>query len=143
MAIAETEIVSTRRFAVSRDQLFAAFADAAKLSQWWGPKGFTNTFEHFDLRSGGEWKFTMHGPDGSNYANYSVFEEVVPSERIVFKHVSPPVFRMTITFDEQDEGTLLTRRMTFETAEVCNALKPICIPSNEENFDRLEAALIG
>ena len=55
----DREIISTRCFAESRDQLFTAFADPATLAKWWGPKGFTNTFEHFELRPGGEWKFTV------------------------------------------------------------------------------------
>ncbi|EMO29454.1 toxin-antitoxin system, toxin component domain protein [Leptospira interrogans serovar Bataviae str. HAI135] len=40
---------------------------------WWGPKGFTNTFETMDVRPGGIWKFIMHGPDGTDYPNLIVF----------------------------------------------------------------------
>ena len=29
-----------------------------------GPKGFTNTFQEFDLRPGGRWPFVVHGPNG-------------------------------------------------------------------------------
>ncbi len=135
-----TEIISTRIFAANRERLFAAFSDPAQLAQWWGPKGFTNTFDEFDFHPGGEWKFTMHGPDGKDYANHARFLEIVPAERIVYEHVAPH-FRMTITLADAGTGTHMTWCMQFPTAEMCERFKPVCVPSNEENFDRLEAHL--
>jgi uncharacterized protein YndB with AHSA1/START domain len=46
----ELEIVATRLIDAPRERVFAAFADAARLARWWGPKGFTNTFDEFELR---------------------------------------------------------------------------------------------
>jgi uncharacterized protein YndB with AHSA1/START domain len=34
-------------------QVFAAFQQPALLAQWWGPAGFSNTFEQFDFVPGG------------------------------------------------------------------------------------------
>ena len=135
-----SEIISTRVFDVSRDRLFAAFSDPKQLAQWWGPKGFTNTFDEFDFRPGGDWKFTMHGPDGKDYANHTRFIEIVPAERIVYEHIAPH-FRMTITLADAGTGTHMIWCMQFETAEICERFKPICVPANEENFDRLAAFL--
>ncbi len=135
-----SEIISTRVFDVSRSRLFTTFSDPKQLAQWWGPKGFTNTFDEFDFRPGGDWKFTMHGPDGKNYANHARFIEVVPDERIVYEHIAPH-FRMTITLADAGTGTHMIWCMEFENAEVCERFKPICVPANEENFDRLAAFL--
>ena len=85
----------------------------------------------------------MHAPDGANYENESDFVEIVENERIVFNHIVNPLFQMVITFVEADGKTKFGFRMIFESEELCNQLKPICIPSNEENFDRLEAELAG
>jgi uncharacterized protein YndB with AHSA1/START domain len=136
-----TEIISTRLFTVNRDRLFAAFSDPQQLAQWWGPKGFTNTFDQFDFHPGGDWKFTMHGPDGKDYANHSTFAEIIPAERVVFDHFAPD-FRMIITLADAGTGTHMTWCMQFATPEICERFKPICVPSNEENFDRLEAVLL-
>jgi uncharacterized protein YndB with AHSA1/START domain len=135
-----SEIISTRVFNMSRDRLFDAFSDPKQLAQWWGPKGFTNTFDEFDFRPGGDWKFTMHGPDGKDYANHTRFIEIVPAERIVYEHIAPH-FRMTITLGDAGSGTHMIWCMQFETAEICERFKPICVPANEENFDRLAAFL--
>jgi len=134
------EIITTRIFPVSRERLFTAFSDPRQLELWWGPKGFTNTFDEFHFRPGGDWKFTMHGPDGKDYANHSVFAEIVNDERIVFDHIAPN-FRMTITLADAEGGARMTWCMGFPSAEICESFKPLCVPANEENFDRLAALL--
>jgi uncharacterized protein YndB with AHSA1/START domain len=135
------EIVSTRVFGVSRERLFEAFSDPRQLAHWWGPKGFTNTFEEFDLRPGGAWRFTMHAPTGAEYHNASEFIEVAKPERIVFRHVRPVHdFQMTMTFADEGGGTRLTWHMLFEHDEG-EKMREFLATANEENFDRLEALL--
>lgn len=90
---ADREIVSARVFDVPRDLVFRAWTGPEHLAKWWGPRGFTNTIHEFDLRPGGVWRFVMHGPEGSDHRNKSVFVEVVKPERIVFDHVSDPQFQ--------------------------------------------------
>lgn len=137
----EREIVSTRIVNASRELVWRAWTDPALLAQWWGPKGFTNTFDEFDLKPGGHWHFVMHGPDGTDYKNHSVFVEIVKPERIVFDHVSGPRFQVMATFEEQAGGTKITFRQLFETVEVYNQIKKFAVEGNEQNFDRLEALL--
>src|SRR5712692_9046731 len=81
-----------------------------------GRNGFKNTIQEMDVRPGGVWRFVMHGPDGVDYKNKIVFDEIVKPERLVYSHVSGPTFRMTVTFDEHGGKTDLTMRMLFETA---------------------------
>ncbi|MBS1212563.1 MAG: polyketide cyclase [Proteobacteria bacterium] len=138
---AEREIRSSRVFDASRERLFEAWSDPEHLASWWGPKDFTNTFQEFDLRPGGIWRFVMHGPDGTDYPNESIFVEVVDPERIVFRHISAPSFQMTAIFTEQCGKTRLEWRMLFDTAVECEKFRRVCVPGNEQNFDRLEAQL--
>ena len=138
MTSSANEIISTRIINAPREKVYRAFANPQHLKNWWGPAGFTNTFYEFDLCARGNWKFTMHAPDGANYENESEFVEIVENERIVFNHIVNPLFQMVIRFEEAEGKTNFGFRMIFENEELCNQLKPICIPSNEENFDRLE-----
>jgi uncharacterized protein YndB with AHSA1/START domain len=138
----DCEIVSTRNFNYSRNQIFNAWTDPDRLKNWWGPKGFTNTFHEFDLRPGGKWSFIMHGPDGVNYPNESIFVEIIEPELLVFNHISNPKFQIVSTFDEvPDDRTKVTFRMIFETPELCSQVKVYAVEKNEENFDRLEVEL--
>lgn len=135
--IGENELVTTRIFDAPRELVFEAWTNPEHLAKWWGPNGFTNTFHKFDLRPGGTWEFVMHGPDGVNYPNKSVFIEIVRPERIVLQHVSGPKFQITATFEDVGGKTKLTFRQTFETTREFNTVKTYAAPSNEQNMDRL------
>jgi uncharacterized protein YndB with AHSA1/START domain len=139
--LADREIVTTRVFAAPRERVYRAFSNPDHLKLWWGPKGFTNTFREFDMRPGGRWRFVMHGPEGADHQNESVFTDVVRPERIVLQHVSAPRFQLTITLADQGGKTKLTWRMQFETAADCEKVKRVAIEANEQNLDRLEAQL--
>jgi hypothetical protein len=49
---------------------------------------------------------------------------------------------MTMTLAPAGEGTTrLTWRQRLETAEIRDRIAGICIPANEQNFDRLQVEL--
>lgn len=121
--IAEREILITRIVDAPRELVWEVWTDPEHVVKWWGPNGFTTTIEKMDVRSGGVWKHIMHGPDGVDYPNSSVFKEVVKPERIVFAHGGgkeggPGVhFESTWTFDAVDgDKTRVTIRMVFPSA---------------------------
>ena len=115
-------IIATRVFNAPRDLVFEAWTDQKHLAQWWGPDGFSNTTRSIDIRSGGIWRFVMHGPDGRDYENRISYVEVVRPERIVYRHrggedVEPVTFEVEVTFEEVGEKTKLTMQMVFPSAE--------------------------
>jgi uncharacterized protein YndB with AHSA1/START domain len=138
---ASREIVSRRVIDAPRERVFKAFSDPTRLARWWGPTGFRNTIHEFDLRPGGAWRLTMHGPDGTDYPNRSVFLDVEEPARIEFEHAAPHGFRMTITLDGEGGKTRVGWRMRFESAAERDRIAPVAVPANEQNFDRLEAEL--
>lgn len=87
------------------------------IAQWWGPSGFTNTMQKMDFRDDGEWNFIMHGPDGKNYQNRSVFKEIVPMEKIVYEHFNPH-FITTVLFETKEEETVIDWTVVLDTAEM-------------------------
>ena len=135
-------VESQRLFDAPRHVVFRAFSDPIVLAQWWGPNGFSNTFQEFDFRPGGAWRFLMHGPDGSEFKMEKRFLEVKPPTLIIVEHLSPiHRFLMTATFTEEGNGTRVSWRMDFESAEDLEAIRPFVLEANEQNFDRLEACL--
>src|ERR1700677_4428258 len=110
-------IITVREFDAPRELVFSLFTDPKHLAQWFGPNGFTTTTSSFDMRPGGVWRFVMHGPDGRDYQNRVTYEEVVPPERIVYRHGGGPVqFTQTITFDDLGGKTRITWRHDFSSA---------------------------
>ncbi len=141
--ITERTLATARVVAASPDQVFAAFTSPERLARWWGPKGFRNTFQEFEPRPGGTWRFVMHGPNGASYPNHSVFESLVPGQRIVIRHVSGPRFTLTVTLAADGAGTRLGWQQSFDSAAECEAVRRFAVGANEENLDRLEAELAG
>lgn len=134
-------ICSTRRlFPFSPAQIFAAFADADRLATWWGPDGFRNSFETFEFKPQGRWKFVMHGPDGKDYANDCVFLDASP-QCVVIRHLSQPNFTLTIALAEENGQTMLDWQQAFDDPRVAASLAHIIIPANEQNLNRLQAVL--
>jgi uncharacterized protein YndB with AHSA1/START domain len=112
-------IIGVREFDAPRDLVFAAFTDSKHLAQWWGPNGFTTTTMSFDFRPGGVWRFVMHGRD---YQNRITYEDIMPPERIVYRHggeadVEPVQMRQTIVFSDLGSGrTRITWSLDFLSA---------------------------
>lgn len=87
MAAAKPEakpFVVSRSFNVGRDNLWAAFTDAERLKQWWGPKGAKIVASTLHLRPGGTYHYGMEMPDGQKVWGRQVFRVVEPRERIEF-----------------------------------------------------------
>ncbi|MES2574871.1 MAG: SRPBCC family protein [Bacteroidota bacterium] len=138
----DCEIVSSRIFNASQKLVYTAWTDPNHLKIWWGPKGFTNTFNEFDLRPGGKWSYVMHGPDKGNYSNECEFITIEKPSLIAWKRFSKPLFQVVATFEEiASDKTKIVFKMIFSTPEECNKLKPFVVDKNEENFDRLENEL--
>ena len=139
----DSAVRTGRMLAASPRQVFAAFERPEHLARWWGPSGFTNTFERFDFTPGGRWVFEMHGPDGARYANESIFREIRPDARIVIEHVVKPWFQLTVTLEERDGGTHLDWFQQFDSPETAERMRPLSRTANEQNLDRLQALLAG
>lgn len=128
-----------RTIAAPCEQVYSAFRNPEQLARWWGPDGFSNTFREFDLREGGYWRFTMHGPDGKSYPNENLFREVVPNERVVIEHQSDHHFFLTITFSKVGNATVVGWCQLFDTVEHYRDIAEFVAQANEQNLNRLEA----
>lgn len=114
---ADRELRISRLFNAPVELVWEVWTNPDHLKNWWGPNGFTNTIHKMDVQNGGEWNLTMHGPDGTDYKNKSIFKEIVPHKKIVYEHVSAPNFLTTVDFEAQGDKTLITWHMLFETKE--------------------------
>jgi uncharacterized protein YndB with AHSA1/START domain len=135
-------IVVTRVFDAPRTLVFDAWTDAKHVGRWWGPKGFTTTTHQIDVRPGGVWRFTMHGPDGADYPNKITYLEIVKPERLVYDNGDqgePGYFQSTVTFAEEGMKTRLSLRMLFPTAGERDAVvkKYNALEGANQHLDRL------
>jgi uncharacterized protein YndB with AHSA1/START domain len=136
------EIHIVRVYDAPLKAVWDAWTDPAQTAQWWGPRGFSITTHAKDLRSGGSWKYTMHGPDGAAWPTTTHYLEVVPLAKLVYDHGgsddSPPIFRVTVLFSEADGKTLMDMRMHLPSAEALAQTRLIIKKaSGNSTWDRL------
>ncbi|MGL4513876.1 MAG: SRPBCC family protein [Lacipirellulaceae bacterium] len=101
-----------------RELVYDAFLDTTGISNWWGPVDFTTTTHSVETREGGEWRFTMHGPDGTDYENLIVYQELSRPERIAYEHpggreVEAVCFATTVTLADDGGKTRVRLKMLF------------------------------
>lgn len=140
--LADREIVICRVFDASRELLWDAWTDPKHLTHWWGPRGFSTTVHEMDLRPGGVWKHTMHGPDGTDYHSQSVFIEVVRPERIVYSLAGGKKgdleCEVMCTFESLSDKTRITLRMLFPSFQARERAEAIygVIEGGHQTLDR-------
>ena len=134
----------SREFQAGPAAVFDAFRDPARLARWWGPAGFSSTFHTFEFTPGGAWRFTMHGPNGKDYANESQFVELVPDALVRLRHVSLPHYDLSIALEPTaGGGTLVTWVGDFENDAFAESMRDFLQTANEQNLDRLAEELGG
>lgn len=118
---AEREVRVARIIHGPPDAVFKAYTEARHLGRWWGPDGFSTTTHAFEFRPGGIWDFTMHGPDGTDYANWLEWLEISPPKRIVYRQGEraddPNAFVTTVTIAALGDRSEIELRTVFNTRE--------------------------
>ncbi|MCB9876490.1 MAG: SRPBCC domain-containing protein [Planctomycetes bacterium] len=115
----DREILLSRVVDAPRALVWRIWTEPTQVHLWWGPTGFTTNTQAMDVRPGGEWRYTMHGPDGQQYRNVISYLEVAAPARLVFRHGGdaggePVDFHTTVTFDElSPTQTRVTMRSQF------------------------------
>jgi len=116
------ELIITRVYDAPVNLVWDAWTDPQKAAKWWGPRGFSITTKSKDLRAGGKWIYTMHGPDGVDYPNVTTYFVVEPLKRLEYDHGAnenqKALFRVNVLFSETNGKTTMVMTMTFETPQI-------------------------
>ncbi len=116
----DREIIITRHMKAPQALVWKACTEAEHIDRWWGPDGFTNRTIRMDFRVGGEWEYTMTGPDGKVWPNLITYRVIEPTSRIAYDHGEPgdgKQFEAELCFEGKDSGTLVTLRTVFPSKE--------------------------
>ena len=141
----DREILQTREFDAPRELVFEAWTAPEKIGQWWGPNGFTTTTDKMEFKPNGDWKFTMHRPDGTDYPNHIVYTRIEEPELLKYDHYGhrdeegdPPHFKVTVIFEDLGGRTRLTMRMLFPSAQARNEAAEFgAIEGGQQTLNRL------
>jgi len=121
-----SDIRLTRVYDAPARAVWDAWTIPEQVEKWWGPRGFTLTTHKKDLREGGSWRYTMHGPDGVDYPNVTKYFVVEPYQKLVYDHGgtddTPPLFRVTVTFTEANGKTTMEMISTLPSPEAAREM---------------------
>jgi uncharacterized protein YndB with AHSA1/START domain len=136
------EIRITRIYDAPVQAVWDAWTDPEQVALWWGPRGFTLTTHSKDLRPGGNWTYTMHGPDGVDYPNKTHYLEVENCSKLVYDHGGSddraPLFRVTVLFSEIKGKTKMEMSMSLPTPEAAEETRKfIKKAGGDSTWDRL------
>lgn len=136
------EIKISRLYDAPVKAVWDAWTDPKQTAKWWGPRGFTLTTHSKELKPGGIWHYTMHGPDGVDYPNKTLYYEVEKYSKLVYDHGGyderKPLFRVTVLFSEVAGKTKMNMTMSLPTPEAAEETrKMIKAASGNSTWDRL------
>ncbi|MDX3901706.1 MAG: SRPBCC family protein [Sphingobium sp.] len=107
------ELSVTRFIAAPPEIVWKVWTDLT--ADWFCPKPWTVTIDEMDLRPGGRFAVTMHGPDGEIFPHDGIFLEVEPYRRIVSTDAykagwvpQKPFMTAITSFEPEGEGTRYT-----------------------------------
>jgi uncharacterized protein YndB with AHSA1/START domain len=136
------QINITRIYDAPIEKVWEAWSDPKQAAKWWGPRGFTITNHSKDLKVGGHWSYTMHGPDGVDYPNKTKYFEVEKNSKLVYDHGGtddrPPLFRVNVLFNDLKGKTKIDMTMTLPTPEAAEETRKfIKKAGGDATWDRL------
>jgi len=111
-----------RTFNAPIQLVWEAWSQPEHIKNWWGPKGMeTKVIEH-NFSVGGQWKYSMAMPDGSEFIAEGVYSEIVELEKIIssadFKPMTEGV-EIQALFAEDGDQTNFTFNVVHPTEEYC------------------------
>ena len=141
----DVEMKFSRTFAAPIKLVWNAHADLEQVAKWWGPEGFTITTTSRVFAVGGLWRFTMHGPDGTNWSNRIEYLTVNEPTKLVYNHGSdedPLMFYVVTEFiDLGKNGTRIESTMKFKSKDERDKTAGFAVAGHESTMGRLEKLL--
>ena len=73
------DLVVTRVFDATVEQMWKAWSDSEQVKMWWGPTGFTAPVAKMNFREGASSLVCMRSPEGMEIFNTWTYKKIVPS----------------------------------------------------------------
>ena len=118
----DREVIVERVFEAPRQNVFDALTKPELIKRWYGPEGWSLEVCEVDLKVEGKWRFVLRQPEGKMIAQFGVYKEIAPPERLVntesWEDWNPGETLVTIALTEENGKTTFTSTMLFPTQEV-------------------------
>jgi uncharacterized protein YndB with AHSA1/START domain len=131
-----------RTFNAPINLVWEAWTQPEHIAQWWAPKGMSVKIVEHNFKVGGNWKYVMPMPGGSEFISDGVYSVIVELEKIFssanFKPMTEGV-EIQAFFEENGDHTNFTFNVIHPTEEYCKQQEKMGFYNGWGSvFDRLE-----
>jgi len=129
--VSDQTLTLSRRYDAPRALVWTVWTDPDHVAAWWGPFGPEQTRCDIEATVGGLFHVAMRAPDGSEHPSKGVIREMIAGEKLVIEGDAdatdacgaglPPRAVVTVLFEDDAGGTLLTLIARFLSAEAREA----------------------
>jgi uncharacterized protein YndB with AHSA1/START domain len=112
---AARQLVATRVLDAPRDAVWSAYTAPDRLNRWWPPPGHTIETHEIDVRPGGTWRSTLHGPHG-DFEQTLTYVAVQEPQMLTYVYDPGHAFT-TIELTDEGDKTTVTVTIAFASAE--------------------------
>ena len=134
-----------RTLAAPIDLVWEAWTNPEHIIKWWGPKGMETRIEAHELKPGGQWKFIMQMPDGSDFIAEGEYQEIdAPHKLVTSANFRPMTEGVTleVILEAVGDKTQFTFNVIHPTEEYCKQQEAMGFYNGwGSTFDRLEELL--
>ena len=149
------DILLKRVFDSPVEKVWRAWSDPREFKKWWGSKHFTSPYIRIDFKENGKYLWCMRGPDGKDYWNTGIYNEIVLFKKIAYTdsfadengkvvpstHYGMKGFAMkikvSVTFEEENGKTIMILRQKGIPIDV----QEDCKTGWNQSLDKMEKNL--
>lgn len=123
----ELTLTVTAEFAAPVERVWQVWADPRRLERWWGPPARPAIFDHHDFRPGGDARYRMTGPDGTQSRGWWQICAIDEPHRLEFEDgvadengaraTSFGVSHAKVTLEPSRTGTRMVLLSTFASVD--------------------------
>jgi uncharacterized protein YndB with AHSA1/START domain len=116
----------SRQYAAPLEQVWKAWTEAPVLDEWWAPAPWKCRTKRMDFREGGEWLYSMNGPEGEKVWSHCAYGEIEPlsyfeaKDNFCDENGKPtgdmPSMNWRTEFSENEIGTRVENRIRTKSA---------------------------
>lgn len=131
----------TREFATTPEFLLRAHTDPTLFTQWFGKRSVTIKDAAFDVEHGGQWRYIVALPDGTEASFRGIFHGTPSTSGIIrtVELVGEPGASLEITsFEQTGNTTVLHHRTVFRSVEERDFIVSCAMFDFTEDYEKID-----
>lgn len=118
--LAKRTLSIRKTFDAPVELVWEAWTAPEHIALWWGPKGMTVRIIEHDFSAGGNWKYIMPMPNGTEFISEGTYSEIMKFQKIVtsanFRPMTEGV-EIRVVFEKEGDRTNFTFSVIHPTEE--------------------------